>query len=68
MKEAYEIADAKARKASSKAKEYYDQLANSSVLLPGDRVLVRNLHKCSGPGKLRSHWEDKIHANCSTSL
>ena len=61
MKEADEIADANARKASSKAKECYDQRANSSVLQPGDRVLVRNLLKFFGPGKLRSHWEDKIH-------
>ena len=55
MKEAYEIADANAHKASSKAKEYYDQRANSSVLQPGDRVFVRDLLRFSGPGKLRSH-------------
>ena len=61
MQDAYELANTNAKQASSKAKEYYDRKANSSVLQTGDRVLVRNLGRFSGPGKLRSHWESKIH-------
>ena len=61
MTEAYELAGKKSSKVGTRAKQRYDRFARSSVLVPGDRVLVRNLSERGGPGKLRSHWEDKIH-------
>lgn len=49
MKEAYDIASKTIRKTTA----YYDQKRQSSVLSPGDRVLVRNMSERGGPGKLR---------------
>ena len=61
MSEAYELASKRANEGSDRAKQRYDHHVRSSVLQPGDRVLVRNLSERGGPGKLRSHWEDRIH-------
>ena len=46
---------------TAKEKKQYDKKATYSTLEAGDRVLVRNLMEHSGPGKLRSHWEDIVH-------
>ena len=61
MKEAYDIASKTIKKTTARGKTYYDQKRQSSVLSPGDRVLVRNMSERGGPGKLRSYWEDQIH-------
>ena len=61
MTEAYKLAGKKSSEAGTRTKQRYDRFVRSSILLLGDRVLVRNLRERGGPGKLRSHWEDHIH-------
>ena len=61
MAEAYDIASRDMEKSTAKGKTYYDRKKISSCLVSGDRVLVRNMSECGGTGKLRSHWEDRIH-------
>lgn len=61
MKEAYEIAREGVRKSGERSKKNYDKRLRSTMLTPGDRVLVRNLTPRGGTGKLRNHWEDTIH-------
>lgn len=61
MQEAYTIARQNMRKSARRGQKNYNRRAWSSVLQPGDHVLVRNLTPRGGPGKLRSYWEDMIH-------
>ena len=61
MEEAYSIAAKHAAKANERGRRNHDQKVRSSVLHPGDRVLVRNVGRYPGPGKLRSYWEDKLY-------
>lgn len=61
MKDAYGITCENVNKAAARSKRLYDSKMRYSTLLPGDRVLVRNLTPPGGSGKLRNHWEDAIH-------
>lgn len=61
MREAYEIAAKTDSKEALRRKKYYDLKSHGVELQPGDRVLLRNLSQRGGPGKLRSHWEDKVY-------
>ena len=61
MEEAYSIAARHAARSTQRGKMYHDRKSYSSVLQPGDRVLVRNVGRHEGPGKLLSHWEDNVY-------
>ena len=61
MQKAYQLAGKKINERAAKAKKTYDRFVRSSILQPGDRVLVRNLSERGGPGKLRSFWENDIY-------
>ena len=62
MKEAYHLANQKIVKSAEYNKQYYDK--NRKVreveIVPGDKVLVRNMREKGGTGKLRSHWEGNL--------
>ncbi len=61
MKDAYEIVGKRTGNQYRTREKRDRKKSHSSALNPGDRVLVRNLSERGGPGKLRAHWEDKIH-------
>ncbi|KAL6461004.1 hypothetical protein MHYP_G00309700 [Metynnis hypsauchen] len=61
MQEAYEVARENARKSAERGKRNHDKKVRGSVLQEGDRVLVRNMTPRGGTGKLRNHWEERIH-------
>ena len=61
MKDAHELARQNISKSADDEKKQCDRKVRFSSLQPGDRVLVRNLSERSGPGKLRSHWEQEVH-------
>ena len=61
MSEAYQLASEKAEKQATSGKMQYDKKSKSTILRPGDRVLIRNVKERGGPGKLRSYWEDEVY-------
>ena len=61
MEQAYKTASQQACNKQSQGKQQFDKKAHYSDLKINDRVLVRNLLEKGGPGKIRAHWEDKVH-------
>jgi hypothetical protein len=51
------LASKSAARAASKGRKQSDKRVRSTVLLPGDRVLVRNLSPRGGPGEIPAFWE-----------
>ena len=68
MKDAYELARKNISKPAEDGKKQYDRKVRFPSLHPGDRVLLRNLPERGGPGKLRSHWEHKVHSGAKGRL
>ncbi len=63
MDQAYKIANEQIKKSSTYNKQKYDKQnkAKSVEIIPGDRVLVKNVRDRGGTGKLRSFWEQEIY-------
>lgn len=59
MEEAYAITNEMLRKLLKGVKSTMTQkVERSSVLQPGDQVLIKNLTPRGGPGRLCDYWED----------
>ena len=61
MEEAYTIAQKRSSASAERNKHLYGKKAQCIDLQLNDRVLVRNLSKRGGPGKLRAFWEKEIY-------
>jgi transposase InsO family protein len=60
MQEAYRKAGAASSKSTSKGRAVYNSKSRSTVLSPGDRVLIRRVVDTKNHGKIKSYWEDAI--------
>ncbi len=60
LQESYELAAENSRKMSEKNKARFDLKVRAAELMPGDRVLVRNL-SVRGKHKLADRWEKMVH-------
>ena len=60
MTEAYHIASDKAGNNARSGKNQYDKKAKSTVLHPGDRLLIRNVKERGGRGK-GCYWKDHVY-------
>ena len=61
MSEAYKVASETAQRNAQRGKKQYDKKVRNIVLMPGDRVLVRNMSERGGTGMLRAYWKDEVH-------
>ena len=61
MREAYERAGTAARQSQGRSHKHADRRAHSTLIAPGDRVLVRRNVDKKGHGKIKSFWEDDIY-------
>ena len=60
MDEAWKIAYEKSSKRKAADRKRWNKGPVLTELKCGDRVLVRNLTECGGPGKLRNYWESAV--------
>ena len=62
MRQAYQIAKGHSETRKKKyINRHNTKVRSLNILKLGDRVLVRNISKTEGIGKLRNHWTEKIH-------
>ena len=60
MTEAYQVAKSRCDKVKRYSEEAWRRRKIAIELHPGDRCLVRNKRENTGPGKLRSFWEQDV--------
>ena len=60
LREAYRTANKAATKSGRKAKRQYDRRVREAKLLPGDRVLVKNLG-LKGKNKIADIWSEHVY-------
>ena len=61
LEAAYQIVSTEMKARAQKGKGQYDKKVNSSLLIPGDRVLVHKMTSRSGSSKLCAFWKQHIY-------